>query len=736
MCSPAYNHAVRTRAALALSLAWAFPALAHGQAAISRTSTGWTVRNDRIALTLVRGGPQVHVQSLARSGGPTWIAAGTPIAPCLGDASADDPAWKFVSDDVADVGAGRELTLRFTSSAGGALSLLIRVNPTGAVLELRAALANTGSRPLAAIDRLDPLCVTLDTRASASFDVHAPVPNQHGFYPAGTVTGTRTFNNWIVVEQSATGESALIGGEPGLGILQWGVTVRRGDGTNGTGVATGLRAGNMPRTPRGATKSPSWQVEPGQRIETPMTFVALAKGDADAVGNEAFRYLKRYVFPPPVPNTPLATYTVWLTEADIEETLLREAEFAKRVGFDVFYHDASWFEGASVIPGMNDWAKGLGSYADSREKFPRGLAAFSEAVRAKGLKFGIWVDPANVDAARVEVGEIPHDWLAMIDGQPLKETHPSLTVTRQLCLGNAKVVAWLKTQLSAVIERFHVEWVKWDPSATVSYACDRVDHGHGRTTGAWVAYRGRAEILDHLMRRHPHVIGFECDPSLQFSRTNPGPREVLPGGYTTEFMTGPMVSPTVWGSLAAVGRGDARGALQAGWYSASALDYHFRKHLTRGIAFGNINGMTSQFLSAAPPGYVEAFKRNLLHFKRYRSLLLEDVYHPRAPEGWSALQYVAADRSESVLFVFRDKSDAAKSTIAVKGLDPQASYRVTSLNDRPGRERTVTGAALLQEGLAFALPDPWLASGDGLPGTAFEDQLRYGSDLILLRRVP
>src|SRR5581483_8029163 len=123
----------------------------------------------------------------------------------------------------------------------------------------------------------------------------------------------------------------------------------------------------------------------------------------------------------------------------------------------------------------------------------------------------------------------------------------------------------------------------------------------------------------------------------RYARTNPGPRTLLPGGYHNEFITGPMASPRVWGSLYS-----APAELMGAWYSVSALDYDLRGHFTHGVSFGNINGSAAQRLSLAPPGYVEAFARALWHFKGYRHLLLEDVYHPRLaePRDWSALQYV------------------------------------------------------------------------------------------------
>jgi len=82
-----------------------------------------------------------------------------------------------------------------------------------------------------------------------------------------------------------------------------------------------------------------------------------------------------------------------------------------------------------------------------------------------------------------------------------------------------------------------------------------------------------------------------------------------------------MVSPHVWGSLASAGGGKASALRLTGpWYSSSALDYYLRKHFMHGVTFGNINGMSAQFLSAAPAGFIEAFQRNLLYFKQYQHL--------------------------------------------------------------------------------------------------------------------
>ncbi len=637
-----------------------------------------------------------------------------------------------VGRDSTDFGGGaKQLALRLQSGSGALLSLLLRIYPNGAAIEFAAELENKGASTLPLLFRIDPLSLTL----KGPLKPYSSISDQHGFHPAGTLAAARQFKDWLVLENAGAGESILIGGELGAGIYDWRANAR----PLPSGVQ--VRAGNVFRHDRKAAPAPAYEIQAGQKIETPIAFLALAKGDADNAANEAVHYLKRYVFPKPLPDTPLATYCIWLTHANVEEMLDKELAFAKRTGFDVFYHDATWFDGASIVPGNNNWSQGLGSYKESREKFPSGLKALSNKVRAAGLKFGIWVDPGNVDARRVESSEIPQEWLAMIDGKPLTTEHPSLTPMRELCLGNPQVVEYVKKQLSGIIDQWNIDWVKWDPSGTVSFACDRTDHGHGKRDGSYASYRGKIEIISYLMRRYPNLLGFEVDPSLHFARTNPGPPDLLPGGYRDEFITGPMVSPFVWGSFAAVGKSDTHNEHLSGrWYSHSALDYHIRKHLTHGISYGNINGMVSQLLSAAPAGYIEAFQRNMLHFPAVPPFAAGGRVPPEAVRGARLECYSICHRGRRGIrgvCVPGSKRKSTEQSLRAQTLTRNAKYKVASLNEQPGYERVIAGSVLMKDGLSVKLPSEWLAKGDGLPpGAEFRDQMDYGSDILMLQRVP
>lgn len=700
---------------------------AGAEVVVQHSAQSWTIRNEKITLEMSAsaGSPLQAVSLRNVSSKSQWVSANSPSGVSLewAEPSRAGMDLGYVGGETKDASrGGKELVLHFAQKGSTAkVHLHISCFPNRAALEFMASIENAGHEPLRLIRRISPLTIAIP--ASGTKVYKAADKEDHGFRDAGSVTGAVRSTNWVVLERS--GESLLVGGDLGAGVLEWQVDLEPSNDS------VAIRAGVGFPQRRGKLSNEAFELPPGSTAETPISFLALTKGDADDAGNEAFRYLKQYVFPKPLPNSPLAAYCIWYTIPRSEDYLLDELKFAQRTGFDVFYHDASWYEGSSLVPGTNDWASGLGSYVESAEKFPSGLKHLSDAVRGAGMKFGLWVDPGNVDSARVQRGEIPDAWLAKIDGKPLESRHPSLAPMTQLCLGNPEVVAAVKKNLSSIIERWNLEWIKWDPSGTVNNNCTRTDHGHGRYNGAYSAWKGKMEIWAYLLERYPQLSGFECDPSLRYARTNPGPRSVLPGGYECEFITGPMVSPYVWGSPYS-----AKGELGNKWYSASALDYDIRKHFTHGFVFGNIDGMLSQRLSAAPPGYIEAFQRNLLWFKRYRHLLTEDVYHPAlsATSDWSATEYVKQDGSEAVVFVFRRGGTEGTSHVKLRGLTTGGSYRVTSLNERPGRDQIITAADLANNGALVTLPNNWLAKGDGLPAGGFEDQLQYGSDILLLEK--
>src|SRR5206468_10760332 len=131
-------------------------------------------------------------------------------------------------------------------------------------------------RTLPLLFRIDPLSLTL----KGPLKPYSSIRDRHGFHLAGTLAGAREFKDWVVLENAGAGESALIGGEIGAGILDWRANTRPLD----SGVM--VRAGNVFRHDRKTAPPPAYEIQPGQKVETPIAFLALAKGDPDNAGNE------------------------------------------------------------------------------------------------------------------------------------------------------------------------------------------------------------------------------------------------------------------------------------------------------------------------------------------------------------------------------------------------------------------------------------------------------------------
>ena len=176
--------------------------------------------------------------------------------------------------------------------------------------------------------------------------------------------------------------------------------------------------------------------------------------------------------------------------------------------------------------------------------------------------------------------------------------------------------------------------------------------------------------------------------------------------------------------------------LTARWYSASALDYYFRKtlHPWRDLRQHQRHVVAVPFRrsSGLCRGYEtqSAISLNNTGICCWKTSTIRKL----TPRDGVLSQYVKEDSSESVVYIFRDKSEIAETTVHLRGLDAKAKYRVTSLNDRPGRDRDMTGETLMN-GISVHLPEKWLASGDGAI-KEFSDQQLYGSDILLLRRLP
>src|SRR5581483_2866986 len=206
---------------LAVILPWSLQAAVD----VQQSPTEWSLTNGSISIVIGRSAEGPVFKSVRRVGGADWIVPGTPVAAELYGSSAHlsdhRSGWTFAGEKISQLPNGaKQLTVEFKSEVGGVLSLHLCVFPKGATVQFSAELENRGQSTLPLLFRIDPLALSL-SGAADELQPYSSVNNKHGFYPAGQVEERREFRSWLVLENHAKGESALIGGEPGVGVLDW-----------------------------------------------------------------------------------------------------------------------------------------------------------------------------------------------------------------------------------------------------------------------------------------------------------------------------------------------------------------------------------------------------------------------------------------------------------------------------------------------------------------------------------
>lgn len=175
--------------------------------------------------------------------------------------------------------------------------------------------------------------------------------------------------------------------------------------------------------------------------------------------------------------------------------LLGLVDAAAEIGVERFVLDDGWF-GARRIDRM-----ALGDWVVSPEVWPNGLTPLADAVHAKGMQFGLWVEPEMIspdsDAARAHPEWIlspathrPHEarWQQVID------------------LTNPEAFEHVRTQLLAVLEQTPVDYLKWDFNRdlyeSVSPLTGKPAY-HAQTQATYA-------LMDALLERHPHLEIESC----------------------------------------------------------------------------------------------------------------------------------------------------------------------------------------------------------------------------------
>jgi hypothetical protein len=456
------------------------------------------------------------------------------------------------------------------------------------------------------------------------------------------------------------------------------VVVESGSGTGGCFAALGWSALWQLRVTRsgdslrfeGTVEGLDLSLAPGERIPLPETLVGFYAGDLDQGANALRRVLAQDFVPllGGAPVVPPVSYDHWFEfRLNVREDLLRaQVAPCAALGVEYFVVDAGWFGGSetSYRAGCGNWGR------EATHRFPSGVRALADEVRAHGMRFGLWMDPELVHPDS-DTGRAHPEWLLRAPG--------SLDGAAVADFSQQAARDWAVDTICDVVARYDLGWLRWDVNMPLAPNW-AVNDPPGKAGWHQVQHvAGVHEIHDRVLARYPDLLlegccggGRRIDLGLLrrthtfwcSDMTGPAPivrahqsggNRLLPAGrFNTNVLYGPA-DPR-----------EPAGQSPARWLSH----------------FGGPLGLSGDFRSWTP-AQLAAGRQYVDSFKRWRHVLSGDFYPPfglpRTLGEWDGWQFDDPERGEGLLVAFRSHSPSATAALPLRGAARSADVAVTPL---------------------------------------------------------
>lgn len=467
------------------------------------------------------------------------------------------------------------------------------------------------------------------------------------------------------------------------------------------------------------------ELGPHAELSLPAVLTGEDARGLEALSFRARRFMRERWLPPSRAVSPLVEWNHWWAYEDdgIDEAVFcANADEAAKLGVELCTLDAGWF-GDAASPAH--WTQCRGDWdIVNRRRFPHGLRYLADYVHARGMKFGLWMEPEGM-GERSRLRKRHPEWEALRGGAPLPEP--------MLCLGAAGAEDWLFGALDAAVSESGCDWLKLDFNVDPGAGCDRRDHGHEPELGLLRHLQAYIRVLDRLRAAHPALVveicssgglrldaellrhadvAFLSDPdepahSLQclWGATLLFPPERLlhfAWSQTRPSPDGGRVFPEL-----SIGENTPEWAVRAALRCAMLHRMGLSRDLTaltpraREIFREEIARYRERIFPLLQTGGFYRLCRQPLR----RGARADDGRLPAPPGSGLEPQEGAAafllwNGREGALFLFRLDAGAPE-PVRLRGLCPERFYRLTDADT--GRARTARGAALLREGF---LPEP------------------------------
>lgn len=435
-----------------------------------------------------------------------------------------------------------------------------------------------------------------------------------------------------------------------------------------------------------------FHLEPGECFTAPEVILSfsdkglgqLSRNYHKAIRNNVCRGKYKTARRPVLINNWEATYFDFTPEK-----LVAIAKDAKELGIEMLVMDDGWFgKRDSDFSGLGDWFV-------NEKKLKGGLKDLVEEVNKTGMKFGIWFEPEMISEDS-DLYRAHPDWALTIPGRPFSRARHQLV----LDFSREDVRTYIFERMCEILESANIEYVKWDANRHLTdvWSAQLPADRQGEVFHRYIL--GLYDFLEKLTQRFPDILIEGCS------------------GGGGRFDAGMMYyHPQIWCSddTDAIERLEIQYGTSFG-YPVSTVGSHVSvcpNHQTGRSVSMKTRGIVAM---AGTFGYElditklseddkEMVKIQVEEFKKYYDLIQNGDYYRLTDDGskspYVAWEFAAADQSEALLnvVVLRAKANPMLHTVQVKGLKPDAVYRVE------GTEEEYLGAALMSGG--YPVPVLW-----------------------------
>lgn len=440
-------------------------------------------------------------------------------------------------------------------------------------------------------------------------------------------------------------------------------------------------------------------LKPGESFRTPVFTLGYSDRGLEGAQQELSAYVRNEVLPATHRHMlrPVLFNGYYANGLDVNENQQIElAKAAARMGVEVFVMDDGWFKG------RKDPNSGLGDWVVDSVKFPHGLTALIREVNKLGMKFGIWVEPENLDM-NSDLYRAHPDWVLR------DSTRPNASKRKMLNLAKPEVFDYLQTALSRLLKENHIAYVKWDqnnflsevgwPDAPLSeQRAMRIDFIHN-------LYR----LVDTLKTQFPDVWFESCssgggrvdlgmmsrmDLAWISDNTYALNRLFIQYGYLSAMPANTMISFVV----------DKIGSL---YRQPTSLDFRFD------VAMAGVLGISDDILHW-PDSSLSLAGKKIALYKQIRPLIQQGtLYRLVSPftTNREALQYVSRDSTSAVLMAYNmgtylpgsQFETRGSEVIRFQGLKPDARYQVRQADKPEDKGVIYPGSLLMEVGIPWPL---------------------------------